>query len=409
MSPDERMKVVTEHKLCINCLLSNHTVKDCNKSYVCTVNDCKQKHCQHLHSSIVKSVQGTNTIVNLDINVASSHIMMPIVPIIVNKRLVSALGIQGNPTAYDLMTLNNAEKKNTLEVDISLQPEDQSDSFELQRVLVTESIPVRTEDVDLTKYNHLNNMSYPTTDSVDVRIGQNYSDLLFIHEYRKGAPGEPYAARTSLGWCFHEPTVAAASHARVTSTFINSKVIEQKLDRLYDFDQDGLVDSSACDWSVEDTNVIELWHKSSKIEDQHISLPNPWKYANLKMPNNFYLAKHRLESLVKSIKRKDMMAQYSHEVQQLINNGYAELAPIDPETPTRCWYVPHHSVPKKSGRLRLVFDCSAHNKGRSINNSTSQGPKLTCDLFDILIRFLPIQACSHGRHPTHVQSSQNSH
>ena len=133
MSPDERMKVVTEHKLCINCLLSNHTVKDCNKSYVCTVNDCKQKHCKLLHSSIVKSVQGTNTIVNLDINVASSHIMMPIVPIIVNnsyatyalldtgsshsfcsKRLVSALGIQGNPTAYDLMTLNNAEKKSTL-------------------------------------------------------------------------------------------------------------------------------------------------------------------------------------------------------------------------------------------------------------------------------------------------------
>ena len=406
MSPDERMKVVTEHKLCINCLLSNHTVKDCNKSYVCTVNDCKQKHCKLLHSSIVKSVQGTNTIVNLDINVASSHIMMPIVPIIVNnsyatyalldtgsshsfcsKRLVSALGIQGNPTAYDLMTLNNAEKKNTLEVDISLQPEDRSDSFELQRVLVTESIPVRTEDVDLTKYNHLNNMSYPATDSVDVLIGQNYSDLLFIHEYRKGGPGEPYAARTSLGWCFHGPTVSAASHAMVTSTFISSKVIEQKLDRLYEFDQDGLIDSSTCDWSVEDTDVIELWHKSSKIEDQHISLPIPWKYANLKMPKNFYLAKHRLESLVKSIKKKDMMAQYSHEVQQLINNGYAELAPIDPETPTRCWYVPHHSVPKKSGQLRLVFDCSAQYKGTSINNSTSQGPKLTCDLFDILIRF----------------------
>ena len=406
MSPDERMKVVTEHKLCINCLLSNHTVKDCNKSYVCTVNDCKQKHCKLLHSSIVKSVQGINTIVNLDINVASSHIMMPIVPIIVNnsyatyalldtgsshsfcsKRLVSALGIQGNPTAYDLMTLNNAEKKNTLEVDISLQPEDRSDSFELQRVLVTESIPVRTEDVDLTKYNHLNNMSYPATDSVDVLIGQNYSDLLFIHEYRKGGPGEPYAARTSLGWCFHGPTVSAASHAMVTSTFISSKVIEQKLDRLYEFDQDGLIDSSTCDWSVEDTDVIELWHKSSKIEDQHISLPIPWKYANLKMPNNFYLAKHRLESLVKSIKKKDMMAQYSHEVQQLINNGYAELAPIDHETPTRCWYVPHHSVPKKSGQLRLVFDCSAQYKGTSINNSTSQGPKLTCDLFDILIRF----------------------
>ena len=85
------------------------------------------------------------------------------------------------------MTLDNAEKKSTM---------DQSESFQLRKVLVTESIPVRTADVDLSKYNHLSDMSYPASATVDVLIGQNYSDILFIQEYRRGNPGEPYVART---------------------------------------------------------------------------------------------------------------------------------------------------------------------------------------------------------------------
>ena len=112
---------------------------------------------------------------------------------------MSALHIQGKETNYDLMTLDNAEKISTMEVDISLQPRDQSESFQLRKVLVSESIPVRTADVDLSKYNHLSDMSYPASATVDVLIGQNYLDLLFIQEYRRGNLGEPYAARTPLG------------------------------------------------------------------------------------------------------------------------------------------------------------------------------------------------------------------
>ena len=249
ISEDNGMKLVSKHNLCINCLFPNHSVDACRKPYLCNVNNCKEKYCQYLHDHFVKFVQSGNTIVNLDIDLASSHIMLPIVPIIVNncyatyalldtgsshsfcsKRLVSALRIQGKETTYDLMTLDNAEKKSTMEVDISLQPRDQSESFQLRKVLVTESIPVRTADVDLSKYNHLSDMSYPASATVDVFIGQNYSDLLFIQEYRRGNPGEPYAARTPLGWCFHGPTDPATSSDSVTSYLISSKVIEHKLD-----------------------------------------------------------------------------------------------------------------------------------------------------------------------------------
>ena len=138
-------------------------------------------------------------------------------------------------------------------------------------------------------------------------------------------------------------------------------------------EQEGLVKPS--EWSIEDTQVIKLWEKTCCTVDGYLVLPVPWKQDDLKLPNNYYLAKHRLDSLVSSLTKKYLLSRYDNEVQQLLENGYAEPAPCTPDTPSRCWYLPHHAVPKKSGELRLVFDCSSQYKGISINNSCLQGPK----------------------------------
>ena len=53
------------------------------------------------------------------------------------------------------------------------------------------------------------------------------------------------------------------------------------------------------------------------------------------------------------------------------------------------WYVPHHAVthPKKPGKVRVVFDCSAQFQGKSLNDHTYMGPDLVNSLLGILIRF----------------------
>ena len=38
--PEERLKIVVEHKLCENCLLDYHAVADCRKKSVCSVPGC---------------------------------------------------------------------------------------------------------------------------------------------------------------------------------------------------------------------------------------------------------------------------------------------------------------------------------------------------------------------------------
>ena len=52
-------------------------------------------------------------------------------------------------------------------------------------------------------------------------------------------------------------------------------------------------------------------------------------------------------------------------------------------------YVPHTGVyhPKKPGQMCVVFDCSVHYNGVSLNDYLLQGPDFMNDLLGILCRF----------------------
>ena len=49
--------------------------------------------------------------------------------------------------------------------------------------------------------------------------------------------------------------------------------------------------------------------------------------------------------------------------------------------------MPHHSVPKKEDKIRLVFDCSAKYQGKSLNDYVLQGPDFINKLPYVLLRF----------------------
>ena len=154
MPLEDRQELVNKNHLCTLCLFPGHAVNTCTKPYLCTINNCKMKHCRYLHDTNV--VQSSNASVNFDIDVRPQNVMMPVVPIIINntfhsyalldtgssysfcsQRLVAALDIDGVETNYDLVTMNNTEKKNTIQVDLSIQPKDRSNSFKMSNVLVT--------------------------------------------------------------------------------------------------------------------------------------------------------------------------------------------------------------------------------------------------------------------------------
>ena len=55
----------------------------------------------------------------------------------------------------------------------------------------------------------------------------------------------------------------------------------------------------------------------------------------------------------------------------------------------RTWYIPPHGVyhPKKPGKIRVVFDCSAEYRGEVLNHHLLQGPDLINNLTGVLCRF----------------------
>ena len=69
-------------------------------------------------------------------------------------------------------------------------------------------------------------------------------------------------------------------------------------------------------------------------------------------------------------------------MQEMFDAGYAEEV-VGADSAQRDGYVnyiPHHAVthPRKTGKLRVVYDCAAKYGGVSLNDSIYQGPDWFC-------------------------------
>ena len=76
-----------------------------------------------------------------------------------------------------------------------------------------------------------------------------------------------------------------------------------------------------------------------------------------------------------------MQASYIKTVEGYIREGYARPVTdeeLKSEGKFGIWYIPHHAVthPKKPGKVRVVFDCSAKHQGMSFNDHTYTGPDI---------------------------------
>ena len=75
----------------------------------------------------------------------------------------------------------------------------------------------------------------------------------------------------------------------------------------------------------------------------------------------------------------------------LIQCGHAERVPTEEVEMKngQVWYIPHHCVyhPKKSDKIRVVFDCNVEFSGKSLNQHLLQGPDQTNNLVGMLCQF----------------------
>ena len=119
----------------------------------------------------------------------------------------------------------------------------------------------------------------------------------------------------------------------------------------------------------------------------------PFKDLKCPIPNNRIQAEQRTSWLKKKLQKSPtLLKDYTTVVEELVAKGYARRVPQYQKESNfvgKTWFIPHHGVyhPHKPGKIRVVFDCSAKYKGKSLKDLLLKGPDLTNSLLGILTRF----------------------
>ena len=272
-------------------------------------------------------------------------------------------------------------------------------TYSRNRIPASKNLIPRPETVQ--RWPHLREVKlHPLQENTEIGllIGINCSRALLPREVIAAGDDEPYAIRTSLGWGVTgnmssfggsvERTRSSSHFAFKTSVKeLAPEVVRQMFELEFnERSTDGKL-------SIQDAVFLKKMEEGvHQRPDGHLELPLPLKEENLVLPNNRAMVEKRLQGLKKKMTgNKQYRDHYKAFMADLLKKGYAEKIPnnSDEQANGRVWYLPHHGVyhPKKPGKLRVVFDCSASFEGQTLNEHLLSGPDLINSLTGVLLRF----------------------
>ena len=317
-------------------------------------------------------------------------------------QLMSNLNIQGRKTNIMLRTMSQEKNVTShLVTGLEISGLEKSDFIALPEIYTQKEMPVTKDNIirkeDLSKWPYLNKVHIPVIDAeVELLIGTDAPKVLEPLEVINSKGNGPFAVRTRLGWIVNGPLgrhdgTHMACHTTVQCNRISIDKVEQLLVSQYNQDFSERASEDKPEMSVEDRKFMECANNSVMMKDGHYYLDLPFRKNDLVMPNNRSVAEQRLLGLKRKLEKNEhFKKEYINFVDDVIEKGYAEVVPPEQleRTDGRIWYIPHHGVyhPKKQ-TLRVVFDCSACYKGKSLNSELLQGPDLTNSLIGVLLKF----------------------
>ncbi|XP_068742363.1 uncharacterized protein [Montipora capricornis] len=266
--------------------------------------------------------------------------------------------------------------------------------------------PLTQQSTELTQssYEHLRDL--PLADragggvlAVSILVGADYYWSSVEGTLVRGAPWEPVALATKLGFVLSGPTMVmcdnvhantvnlTATHVlKVESSVINHDDLAAELTKFWDYESFGIHDDNA---TLYDKFVNEV-----EFVEGRYQVRLPFKEDHDLLPDNFALCKSRLVSLLRRLSVKpDVSRQYNDVIREQLKQGIIE--PVDQGTTDgvgKVHYIPHHEVirvDKETIKLRVVYDASAKAQSTtpSLNDCLYEGPPLSSLIYDILLRF----------------------
>ena len=314
-----------------------------------------------------------------------------------DKRLVDILGASGPTDEIVLQTLTGAKSYQGITFSLSVSCLEGGETFSLSNVVSIPEIPVSPNPVpakgDLNRFAHLKGIPFSSIPraTVTLLIGADSPELFCVREVRKGMRGQPIAINTPLGWSLLGPSLSLSKTKNCHVNFVKAdSSLQRDINCLWESDFGCGTSILDVPSSKEDRIMFDLLQNSVSMIDGHYQLPLPWRPNTLPPGDSLPIAKQRLISLQKRLKRDETLRQkYTEVIETYITKNYARQVPKEEfDNNSTIWTLPHFPVyhPRK-GKVRIVFDCAAKYKGVSLNDMLMQGPDLVCNLVGVLLRF----------------------
>lgn len=438
--PTDRQEFVMKQRLCFSCLGGGHQSRSCHKRKPCI--HCNKRHATVMHVSAPEAIvasdrgkdgpqsennQSSTEKIRADhfcglTTMEDSVTALPIVAVKVKVKgsprsvetyalldngsnttfcsasLMKRLSVSGKEMRIKLTTMDSCNDVDSLVVtNLEVTDLDENVVISLPEVLSRPSMPVVKDEIpkqeDVERWPHLQGYVYlaELNSEVDLLIGANVPEALQPREVVPASDGGPYATRVDLGWVINGPTGRKQKFVPSSSFFVNCKETHPMCIACADFADATLSDGLSM--SRDDLKFMNIVEDSvMQCEDGHYQVSLPLRDLNLQMPANRSQAERRALYLKRKFSKDVKFREdYVACLENVIGDGFAEKVPLDvlERSDGKVWFIPHHGVyhHKKPDKIRVVFDCSAHSQGTSLNDELFQGPDLTNNLVGVLIRF----------------------
>ncbi|XP_065185806.1 uncharacterized protein LOC135816538 [Sycon ciliatum] len=327
----------------------------------------------------------------------------------INTAVAGQLGISGTLRRSTVSTLNGkVETFMTAPVSFTIASMDNSYQQSVT-AFTTTNVTGDLQPVDWSqeaeKYGHLRDIPFPALrkpNVIELLIGSDNAELMMSRRDISGAPGQPIARQTPLGWtcvgkvhaadtdshqeAFHGQSFLCYGGPSVTS-------LEATLQRFWEVERYGMSDGLQEPGirSAEDESALKTVQRAIQMVDGRYQVCIPWNSRKVELTNNIVMARKRLTSTERRLQKDSTVAAaYRDVLKSYEDKGYIrELGAAETEQ-DQCWYLPHFAIvrpQKTTTKVRIVFDPAANYRGLSLNDAINPGPRLQRDLCDVLTRF----------------------
>jgi len=231
------------------------------------------------------------------------------------------------------------------EFSLTVEPLDGTDKVDVARLWTVDKLNASScsipSEQDARQWPHLRDIKLPSISEKEVQliIGTNVPDALWVLEERHGNRGEPYTICTPLGWTLMGPmerSIGEDCHLNVNLVRSAEALREDddclmhQLERFWAAENSGVIPESKVSMSVEDKEALAIMKQSVKLEDGHYQIALPWKRYPPFLPYNRFMAECRLQTLKNGLLLdSELLENYKATMEQYLSKGHARRVPLN--------------------------------------------------------------------------------